>query len=204
MKNLLFFSLVLFSSLLQAQEFNNTGKEFWAGYGAHLSMYNPDGTVNTSGGSQEMVFYISGNSDAIITVEIPSIGWSKTYTYSANSMFTTDVMPKVVGTDARIVAEGLSHNGIHIISSTPIVAFCHIYDNNSSATTLLTPVSSLGQFYTSLNFTQQSTNKNAAGYCFVVATEDSTEVEIIPSVNTQTHIAGVPFIVQLNKSTFKN
>lgn len=204
MKNLLFFSLVLFSSLLQAQEFNNTGKEFWAGYGAHLSMYNPDGTVNTSGGSQEMVFYISGNSDAIITVEIPSIGWSKTYTYSANSMFTTDVMPKVVGTDARIVAEGLSHNGIHIISSTPIVAFCHIYDNNSSATTLLTPVSSLGQFYTSLNFTQQSTNKNAAGYCFVVATEDSTEVEIIPSVNTQTHIAGVPFIVQLNKGDVYN
>lgn len=178
--------------------------EFWAGYGAHLSMYNADGSVNPSGGSQEMVFYFTGNTDATITVDIPALGWSRTYSYIKNSLFTTDVMPKSGGTDARIVTEGLTHNGIHITSTASIAAFCHVYDNKSSATTLLTPNNSLGQFYTSLNFTQQSAEKNAAGYCFVVANEDNTQVEITPSVKTQTHAAGVPFLVNLNMGDVYN
>ena len=78
-------------------------------------MYNADGSVNPSGGSQDMVFYFTGNSDATITVEIPSLGWSRSYAYAKNSMFTSDVMPKSGSTDARIISEGLSHNGIHII-----------------------------------------------------------------------------------------
>ncbi|MFZ1799639.1 MAG: gliding motility-associated C-terminal domain-containing protein [Chitinophagaceae bacterium] len=204
MKKVLFFSALLYCSFLHAQDFNNKGLDFWAGYGAHLSMYNADGSVNPSGGSQEMVFYLTGNADATITVDIPSLGWSRTYSYVKNSMFTTDVMPKSGGTDARIVSEGLSHNGIHITSTEPIAAFCHVYDDKSSATTLLTPNNSLGQFYTSLNFTQQSAEKNAAGYCFVVANEDNTQVEITPSVNTQTHAAGVPFLVNLNMGDVYN
>ncbi|MEO8116494.1 MAG: hypothetical protein ABI653_02525, partial [Bacteroidota bacterium] len=194
MKRILFLSGIICCNFLHAQDFNNKGLEFWAGYGAHLSMYNADGSVNPSGGSQEMVFYFTGNTDATITVEIPSLGWSRSYNYSRSTILTTDLMPKSGGNDARIIAEGLSHNGIHITSTSEIAAFCHIYDDKSSATTLLTPVNSLGQFYTSLNFTQQSAEKNAAGYCFVVATEDNTQVEIMPSVKTETHAAGVPFL----------
>ncbi len=187
------------TGLLSAQDFSNKGLEFWAGYGAHLSMLNADGTINTSGGSQEMVFYITGNQDANVTIEIPSIGWSRTYNYAQNSILTTEVMPKAGPADIRLLQEGLSPNGIHITSTAPIAVFCHLYDSKSSATTLLTPVNSLGQFYTALNFTQLSSSQHALGYCFVVATEDSTQIEITPSVNTLTHTAGVPFLVDLKK-----
>ncbi|MBS1730694.1 MAG: gliding motility-associated C-terminal domain-containing protein [Bacteroidetes bacterium] len=204
LKKALLLSALCCYHFLHAQNFTNKGVEFWAGYGTHLSMYNPDGSINPQGGSQEMVFYFSGNRDAVITIDIPSIGWTKTYNYSANSMLTSDVMPKSGGSDSRILSEGLTHNGIHITSTQEIAAYCHIYDSRSSSTTLLTPINSLGQFYTSLNFTQQSAEKNAAGYCFVVATEDSTQVEITPSVNTLTHAAGVPFLVSLNKGDIYN
>lgn len=187
------------AGIISAQDFSNKGLEFWTAYGTHLAMLNPDGTVNSSGGSQEMVFYVTGNQDAVITIEIPALGWSKTYNYSQNSLLTTDEMPKSGAADARILQEGLSQKGIHITSTAAIAVFCHIYDSKSSATTLLTPVNSLGQFYTTLNFTQLSSSQYARGYCFIVGTEDSTQVEITPSVNTLTHAAGVPFLVDLNK-----
>ncbi len=190
---------LLNSYFVQAQDYSSRGTDFWVGYGAHNSMYNVDGTININGGTQEMVLYFSCNRKTNITVEIPATGWQKTYTANGNGIAESDPLPKTGVFDSRLGTEGVSNKGIHIISDQPILAYSHIYDNGSSATTLLFPTNILGQDYKSLNFTQISRDSNSHSYCFVVATEDSTVVEVTPSANTQNHLAGATFTQTLQR-----
>ena len=179
--------------------------DFWTGYGAHSSMYNLDGSIDTvTGGSQQMILYFTALTSASVTVEIPATGWLRTYNVSANGVTESDPIPKIGAGDARIDSEGVFNQGIHITSSQPISVYCHIFDNGSSATSLLLPTNILGQNYTSMNFTQKSDNPISNSYCFIVATQDSTIVIVTPSVNTKTHNSRVPFTQILQKGQILN
>lgn len=181
------------------QTVSSSGQDFWLGYGAHAAMYNTDGTVNASGGTQEMRLYISARSAANVTVSMPLTGFSKTITVAANSVNQEVVIPKSGASDARLTAEGLANKGIHITSDNPVSAYAHIYNTGSSASTLLMPTEMLGEEYYTLGVSQAAAEKNSFSWCFVVATEDATTVEITPAGKTLTHAAGVPFTISLNK-----
>lgn len=199
---LLFAFFILFvTSVTQAQSLSNKGKEFWVGYGSHVAMYEPErinipgtnqtqpnpnaGKPLTTGGDQNMVLYFTSDRNATVTVEIPGLNWTRTYTVTANQVTTTDVMPKSGTQDARLVSEGLSNKGIHIIASTPIIAYAHIYNQSVSGATLLFPVSTLSNEYYSLNYTQASNQNYSYCFAYVIATEDNTTIEITPSANLQ-------------------
>ncbi len=179
-----------------AQDLSNKGKDFWVGYGYHAQMVTSN--------SQQMVLYFTSDVAANVTVEIPALNWTRTYTVPANDVVESALMPKIATQDARLVAEGVYSTGIHITSDKPIVAYAHIYDANVSGATLLFPTNTLGQDYYSLNFKQVSNTINASSYAFVIATEDNTTVEITPSAQTKTHVANVPFTVNLNKGQIYN
>lgn len=189
---------------LFAQDFSNKGKDFWVGYGAHVNMYNSNGTVNTTGGSQDMVLYFTSDQDAVVTVQVPATGWTRTYNVKANAVTESDAMPKTGADDARLAAEGKSTKGIHITSDKPIVAYAHIYNASVSGATLLFPTPTLGQDYYVLGFTQVSNSAYSYPFAFVIATEDNTTVEITPSASTLTHVAGVAFTTTLNKGEVFN
>ncbi len=208
---LIYMKLLILSGVLiictpgSTQSYTNKGTDFWVGYGVQGTMYNADGSVNyTDGGSQEMVLYFTSIKPANVRVEIPATGWVRTYAIGGNGYAESDPIPKTGIDDARLAAEGVSDKGIHITSDIPIGAFAHIYDKSGSALALLIPTNILGQDYYTLNFTQTSTDKNANSFGFVLATEDSTTVEITPSVNTLTHPAGVPFTQMLQKGQIYN
>lgn len=187
--------------LTYAQSLSNKGKEFWVGYGSHVAMYEPErigipgtnqtqpnpnaGLPLTNGGEQNMVLYFTSDRNATVTVEIPGLNWTRTYTVTANQVTTSDIMPKSGNQDARLVKEGLSNKGIHIVASTPIIAYAHIYNQSVSGATLLFPVSTLSNEYYSLNFTQVSNQNYSYCYAYVIATEDNTVIEITPSANLQ-------------------
>ncbi len=196
-KNILktFLSLFIFSCA-SGQDFSNKGNEFWVGYGYHQSM-NVDN-------NQDMVLYFTSDVAATIKVEIPAVGWVRTYNLNANSVKESDPIPKVGSQDARLLVEGTSKAGIHITSDKPIVAYAHIYNSTNSGASLLFPVKTLGQDYYSLNFTQKANTDNSNSWAYAIATEDNTTVEIIPSANTLTHTAGVSFTVLLNKGEIYN
>jgi len=200
---LLIISLLL-TSLIFGQDFSNKGKEFWVGYGSHVAMYNANGTTVATGGAQDMVLYFTSDQNADVTVEIPATGWTRTYKVIANQVTTSDKIPKTGLDDVRLVDEGKSAKGIHITSNVGIIAYAHIYNSSISGASLLFPVSTLSRDYYSLNFTQVS---NAAySYCFayVIATEDNTNIEIIPSANTLTALKGDTIKVVLNKGEVYN
>jgi gliding motility-associated-like protein len=180
-----------------AQDFSNKGKDFWVGYGYHVSMAN-------SNSAQNMVLYFTSDVNATVTVEIPLLNYSQTYAVTANQITSTSPLPKSGATDARLINEGLSNAGIHITSDNPVVAYAHIYNSSVSAASLLFPTNTLGKDYYTLGFTQVSNENNSNAFCFVIATEDNTTVEITPSAQTLTHAANVPFTITLQKGQVYN
>ncbi len=198
-KSLCLLLAVIVSFSLNAQSFSNKGKDFWVGYGYHQAMVDAN-----NNNLQNLVLYFTADASATVKVEIPGVGWSRTYAVAANSVTESDPMPKTGAQDSRLFVEGITNRGIHITSDKPIVAYAHIYNQNVSGATLLFPVNTLGQDYYSLNFTQRSNAQQSNSWAYVIATEDSTAVEITPSANTLTKIANVPFIVTLNKGEIFN
>lgn len=187
-----------------AQNLSNKGTEFWTAYGHHQFM--EPGQPN----SQEMVLYLSAEQPAVVTVSVDSLGWSRTYSIPANTVIATDYIPKGGTYDARLYSvppgfggtggEGVfRYKGIHIVSDVPIVAYGHIFGSASSGATTLLPVNTWGYYYVSLN-SEQNYGSDCFSWMYVIASHDSTVVEITPSALTRNgRPANVPFTVTLNK-----
>ena len=186
------------------QDFSNKGKDFWVGYGYHQVM--------NAGNGQNMVLYFV--TDGLpgqltnVTVTIPGVGYSQSYSNLAPNTVTTSLpIPKAGVQDARLMTEtSTPHNkGIHIVADRPIVAYAHIYNQSVSGATILFPTNTLGKEYYSINYTNLSNTNNANSWFYVVACDTgTTTVEIIPSANTLTHPAGVPFTVSLTQGEIYN
>ncbi len=183
--SLLFILLVIAASVF-AQNTSNKGRDFWLGYGNHVRGYGNN--------TQSMVVYVTSDVSTSGKVEIPGIGFSRTFSVTANSITTVDIPQS-----AYLVDAGLYNLGIHITAERPVVVYAHIYDQNVSGATLVLPTAALGKEYYSINYTQLSNQPRSYSYFFVVAVEDNTQVQIIPSANAIGHPAGVPFVVSLRK-----
>src|SRR5512137_591091 len=107
---------------LHAQDKSNKGKEFWLGYG-HNVLFTQDPPYNT----QTHVLYLSAEQAATVTVSVNGTGWSQTVSIPANTVDFSINIPKTGPEDARLLTEGLSTKGIHIVSDVPIVAYSHQY-----------------------------------------------------------------------------
>lgn len=186
-----------------AQDFSNKGKDFWVAYGYHQIM-----TAATNTNLQEMVLYFATESVTTVTVSIPGLGYTQTYSnIPANTVFTSNPIPKVGAQDARLLAEssGPENKGIHIVADHPIVAYAHIYNANVSGASILFPTATLGKEYYSVNYTNISNTPNANCWFYVVACDTgTTTVEITPSAQTINHPAGVPFTINLTQGQVYN
>ncbi len=199
-KLFIIFLLTSFFFNIKAQDFSNKGKDFWLGYGSHVSMYS-----GTNGGTQRMVLYIATELASVVKVEIPNLGYSQTYNIPANTVFTTNTIPQTGAQDARLTAEGISNKGIHVTSDKNVVAYAHIYNGSISGASLLFPTTVLGKEYYSINYTQTSNEANSYPYFFVVATDTgTTTIEVIPTANTQNMNAGTTYIYNLTQGQVFN
>ena len=206
MKKLLLGLFLIIQIAAFSQDFSNKGKDFWLGYGYHCQMVNSaSGVIQATGGSQDMILYFTSDQNASVTVEIPSVGYIQTYNVIANQVTQSLAIPKTGSQDARIVDTGKYNRGIHVYSDKPIVAYAHIYNNAISGASLLFPTNTLGQEYYSVNYNQVSNQNFSNSFCFVVATEDNTTVEITPiTTNKNNRPVGIPFLVYLNKGEIYN
>ena len=190
------------------QGFSNKGKDFWVGYGATEKM--------TGDNSQDLRFTFNNPNSvaANVTISIPNqAGFTPiNYIVPANSVITTNAneIPEgaTAGVDARLRSEGVFNSGIHIVSDQPIVAYAHNVTSQVYAATVLFPTPTLGREYISLNFTQRFNSSSSANrsYCFAIATEDNTQLEVVlpAGVSTETHAAGTTFTQTLNRGEVLN
>ncbi|HEU4553000.1 MAG TPA: gliding motility-associated C-terminal domain-containing protein [Chitinophaga sp.] len=178
-------------AVIQPADSSNRGTRFWVGYGHHQFF--------TSDNSQEMVLYLNAEDSANVTVRINGTSWEKQYHIPANTVITSDLIPKGGLSDARLLTEGLSDKGISITSDVPIVAYAHIYGSASSGATMLLPVGTYAYDYYTLG-SKQYYSTNTYSWFYVIADYDNTVVEITPSNPTLAgRAADVPFTVTLNK-----
>lgn len=94
---------LLLSGVTYAQDYSNKGTDFWLGYGYHVNMAgNP-----ANGGTQDMVLYFTSDKNANVTVEMPAVGYTATFTVTANQTTISTPLPKTGAQDARINTTGL-------------------------------------------------------------------------------------------------
>jgi gliding motility-associated-like protein len=198
LKILFTISCLLCGLVAMSQNLSNKGKEFWTGYGHHQFFTSPRGN------GEKMILYLSAEEPARVTVSINGTSWTRTYDIPANTVVPTDILPKSGPDDPRLLTEGISDRGIHIVSDTPIVAYAHIYGETSSGATMLLPVETYGYNYVSLN-SDQAYAADCYSWFFVVASGDNTKVRITPSQLTVGGKArNVPFEVSLMKGQIYN
>ncbi|MGB3947423.1 MAG: PKD domain-containing protein [Bacteroidia bacterium] len=175
--------LVLLYSTAYAQNFSNRGKDFWVGHLGHI-----DGT------GSNFKLYISSTVNTSVTVSVPLQSWSTTASISANS-FAIIQVPSSIGYVG--CSDCTEQRGIHIISNDDVAVYAHIYASARSDATLLLPTKALAKEYFVNTYTQASGHKSEF---LVVASTDSTQIEITPTANTNGgKPAGVPFNVTLQE-----
>jgi gliding motility-associated-like protein len=191
------FFITAFTCSVSAQNLSNRGKEFWLGYG-HNQLFT------SQGNTQEMTLYLSAEQAATVTITINGTSYSNTINIPANTVNTSVVLPKSGVNDCRLLNEGLSSRGVHVVSDVPIVAYAHCTGSASSGATLLLPVETYGNTYFSVN-SEQRYNNDCYSWFFVIASQNNTVVEITPSAPTRGgRAANSPFTVTLNKGEIYN
>jgi gliding motility-associated-like protein len=148
-----------------AQGTTSMGTEFWTAY---MDNTNPPGTAQGS----EMFLYITSNVNTSGNVAIVDGSFTQTFTLLANQVTTVQIPAS-----AFLNAQGSFNKGIHITSLNPIAIYAHIFAQESSGATLLLPVNAMGKDYYSINYTQ-SANETAYSAFLVIATQDSTTIQI--------------------------
>ena len=176
MRNL--FVLVLlaitFSTSSLAQDFSNKGKEFWIPYTYHVAM------VNGNLGQLTMTLYITSDVNTNYTVEIfggPPI--------QSGSITAGQVQQIIIPNSNVLNASGkFTGRTVRVTSDRGVVVYSYITLSAQSGATVCLPTNVLGREYYSMNYTQVSNENNSNSYFTIIAVEDNTTVEIIPSAPT--------------------
>lgn len=166
----------------------NKGTDFWVAY-----MDNVRGVSSNT--PCQMSLYLTSDISTTGTIAVADGSYTQSFNITANQV-TEVVMPQ----SAFLGIEGQSLKGIHISAANPIVVYAHIYASNVSGATLVLPVNTLAKDYYSINYLQRSNEGNSYSAFVVVATEDSTTVEITPSTQLNSgRPANTPFTLNLKK-----
>jgi gliding motility-associated-like protein len=184
--------------LLKAQDRSNRGKEFWLGYGFNYKFLN-----EVPANDQELALYISTEQAATVTLTINGTSWTQTLNIPANTADASILIPKSGPNDARVLTDGFSNKGIHIVSDVPVAVYAHVYGPMVSGATMLMPVETYGFSYHSINYYQTTSQSNPPdwySWFYVIASEDGTRVQITPSDSTKNGwLPGQTYTVNLNK-----
>ncbi len=198
MKKSLVFTIIIIilSSSLFAREQKDVlqkrpvGTEFWLCFMKNFLQQKTSSSTNTI----NLELFITGDVDAEVIIEIEKLGFKKTIDFKGNTVNNVKLDPRAEINDFGKIVDGLA---IHITSDNPI----SVYGLNTRFQTtdnfLGLPVNVLGTDYRVMSYHVAGELNSVFA---VVATEDSTVVRVVPTVETmEGHKAGEPFEIRLNK-----
>ncbi len=186
----LLLALLVFTISGFAQDFSNKGKEFWIPYSYHVAM------ANSNGAGLGMTLYITSDMATNYSVEI--FGGANIQTGS----LTAGQVVQVTIPNTLFLNGGGKFTGktVRVVADKPVVVYSYISASAVSGATVCLPTNVLGREYVSMNFTQVSNEGRSNSYLTVIAVEDNTVVEIVPSSpTTNGWAAGSTNQVTLNK-----
>ena len=181
--------LVILPSVLAAQSPSTKGTDFWLGF-----MYNYETAAVKD---KILTLFISADEGTSGTIEIPGINWETTFTVATNS--TTEItIPRNAEAPFQ---EGKSSSGIHITSEMDVSVYALSYLSATSDAAIVYPTNTLGKVYYGMDYSSRNPRGNLfPSELLIVAVENNTEVEIVPTGNTGGGIgAGESFIITLQQ-----
>jgi gliding motility-associated-like protein len=180
---------IFFCTDTLAQDFSNKGKEFWIPYSYHVGMVNNNPSLT-------MTLYITSDVNANYTVEIFGVAQIQTGSIAAGQV----VQVSVPNANFLNAAGKFTGKSVRVTSDKGVVVYSYITLSAQSGATVCLPTNVLGREYYSMNYTQVSNENNSNSYFTVIAVEDNTTVEIIPSApTTEGWLANSVNTVTLNK-----
>lgn len=181
-----FFCMLLLCSsfFTRAQQSVSTkGRDFWMGFLNNIAV-DP---------SDKLQLFIVSDVPTSGQVNIPGQSWAQSFSVSPN-VVTEITIPNPVG--ETTVGDAIQNKGVHITSLDSVSVFAINFSNASADATKVLPTGTLGTNYIVSSYVGSAFGQSEA---LIVATEDDTEVEIIPSCNTGSgNLAGIPFTVSLD------
>lgn len=178
------FSIILILLSLNLKSFTQSpdskGVDFWLTF---------PGNLGAATGS----FFITGEENTTGTVSVPGLGFSTPFSVTAGAV-TTVVLPSTVFIS---LSNTIMNNGVHVVSEKEITVYGLNRVQFTTDAYLALPTDILGTDYINLGFGNVNIlNGTQLG---IVATQDATLVSITPTVTTDGHTVGVPYVVNLNQ-----
>ncbi len=181
---LLFSLLLCMAAPAKGQTLATVGDDFWLGF-----------MNNTGSSNEELRLFITSQVATSGTVEIPLLGWSANFTVVPN-VTTTVIVP--LGMGETLSHDAVDTKGIHVYSNDDISLFAINFSVFSADASKILPTQSLGTDY--LVSAYRGITNITRSEMLIVASEDNTEIEITPSVQTQGGFpAGVPYTINLDQ-----
>lgn len=184
------FTLVLFSIFLQFSQLSaqsTSGTEFWLAFMENLTLdFNGPPTFS---------IHISSDIDTDGAISVPATGFTQPFFVNAGTQIEV-VLPAAIWYSE--VSEVIEGKGIKIVSDEPVeVSATHFRLFFTEASGVL-PLTELSDEYFTTCFIEESPLFPSS--LVIVATEDDTEVEIIPAAFTLgLHAQDVPFTITMNE-----
>ncbi len=167
---------------------SNAGTDFWLVLAASFG-------VNEAG--EVVTLNISGDTDTTGTVNVPSLGFTQSYSVKAGKTTTVTVPTDVVVRNS----DAVESRGIHVTSQAPVSVYVLDFVPTASDGYMALPTTALGTEYVTVNGTNSTNARGAAtGSEFaVVATQDATTITISASQRVDNRAARTPYQIVLNQ-----
>ena len=182
-----------------AQNTSTQGKEFW------LSFMHNGFKDHSLGGWVINQVLISAKRDCTGTVSNPLTGWSREFSVNANNITPIEIPDEAQGYHNGYEHEVILERGIKVSATDTISVYSTNIAYVSFDASFVLPVESLGDEYIvqsanqSVGGSNTYVSENETTAFLIVATEDNTEVDITPSVNTLGgHPANQTFTITMN------
>ncbi|MCX6156330.1 MAG: IgGFc-binding protein [Candidatus Kapabacteria bacterium] len=169
---------------------NVEGTEFWLCFEKNHEDYDPKEGKESP---LNLELFISCDYDALIKVEIPSIGFKKNVKVSAGTVKNVVIDPTAEIKSSAVVEE---KHAVHISSDIPVTVYGLNSRHQTTDAFLGLPLEVLGTEYRVMCYNRADLSMSQFA---IVATDDNTVVEITPTVNTTVSFAGNKSIVKLNR-----
>jgi hypothetical protein len=167
---------------------NPVGRDFWICFMKNFQEDDP----KRPAGELILELFLTGEEDTRVTIEIPGINY-RTQVFVRGKTIQSVRIPSLAQVKSFNVIERLS---VHVTSEKPIFVYGLNRRFQTTDSFLAFPVEVLGTEYRAMCYT---VSIEMLPIFAVVATEDNTEVTIIPSFDTETNPANVPFTIRMNK-----
>jgi len=169
----------VFSSTACADVLDSKGTDFWLAFPMNYQY-------------QELAVFVTGETGTTGTVSVPGLGWSSDFGVTPG--FTTTVgLPNV----ELSASDSIENKGVHVTANDTVTVYGWNHADFSTDAYLSLPTEVLGTEYIILAYDNGGV---ITGTQFaVVGTENSTTVTIVPSITTDDHPAGAPYMITLDQ-----